>query len=86
MYRKCIKRIPTVIRQYKGRYVERRSKVTAVADSASRLGRIIKSRYAIDCHYLWSAALHHDIGRYVTHDPIMHGVEGYNLLIAICTN
>jgi uncharacterized protein len=52
----------------------------AVADSATKLGRFIESQYAIDRDYLWSAALLHDIGRYVTHDPIMHGVEGYNLL------
>ena len=55
----------------------------AVADSASRLGQVIESRYAIDRHYLWSSALLHDIGRYVTHDPIMHGVEGYNLLLKL---
>ena len=55
----------------------------AVAVSASRLGRVIESRYAIDRHYLWSVALLHDIGRCVTHDPIMHGVEGYNLLMKL---
>ena len=43
----------------------------------------MESRYAIDLHYLWSVALLHDIGRYVTHDPIMHGVEGYNLLMKL---
>jgi uncharacterized protein len=53
----------------------------AVADSASRLGRALQSRYAIDRRFLWSAALLHDIGRCVTHDPIGHGVEGYNLLM-----
>jgi len=55
----------------------------AVADSASRLGHVLKSRYSIDQHYLWSAALLHDIGRCVTHDPVMHGVEGYNLLLKL---
>lgn len=55
----------------------------AVAESASRLGQAIESRYAIDRHYLWSSALLHDIGRYITHDPIMHGVEGYNLLMKL---
>jgi len=55
-----------------------------VADSAFRLCQAIESRYAIDRHYLWSSALLHDIGRYVTHDPIMHGVEGYNLLLKLC--
>ena len=43
----------------------------------------MESRYAIDRHYLWSVALLHDIGRCVTHDPIMHGVEGYNLLMKL---
>jgi uncharacterized protein (TIGR00295 family) len=52
----------------------------AVADSASRLGRALEGPYAIDRDYLWSSALLHDIGRYVTHDPIRHGVEGYKLL------
>jgi uncharacterized protein len=28
-------------------------------------------------------ALLHDIGRYVTHDPILHGVEGYHLLMRL---
>jgi uncharacterized protein len=55
----------------------------AVADTASRLGRIMESRHAIDRQYLWSAALLHDIGRCVTHDPIMHGVEGYHLLMTL---
>lgn len=55
----------------------------AVADSASRLGQVIESWYAIDRQYLWSAALLHDIGRSVTHDPIMHGVEGYKLLLKL---
>jgi len=52
----------------------------AVATLASRLGHAIRMRYDIDHDYLWSAALLHDIGRCVTHDPVMHGVEGYNLL------
>lgn len=55
----------------------------AVADLASRLGYALESRYAIDWHYLCSAALLHDIGRCVTHDPIMHGVEGHNLLMKL---
>ena len=58
----------------------------AVADSASRLGHVIESRYAIDRHYLWSAGLLRDIGRCVRHDPIMHGVEGYNLLMKLGHN
>jgi uncharacterized protein len=55
----------------------------AVADSVFRIGHIIESRYAIGRDYLWSAGLLHDIGRCVTHDPIMHGVEGYNLLMKL---
>ena len=55
----------------------------AVADAASRLACTLESRYAIDQNYLWSAALLHDIGRCVTHDPIMHGVEGYKLLVKL---
>ena len=55
----------------------------AVADSAARIGQVIEGRYTIDRDYLWSSALLHDIGRYVTHDPIMHGVEGYNLLLKL---
>lgn len=53
----------------------------AVADSASWLGSALQRRHAVDRDYLWSAALLHDIGRCVTHDPIGHGVEGYNLLM-----
>jgi uncharacterized protein len=30
--------------------------------------------------FLQTAALLHDIGRYKTHDPVLHGVEGYWLL------
>ena len=55
----------------------------AVAKSAFRLGQAMESRYAIDMQYLWSTALLHDIGRYATHDPIRHGVEGYNLLVKL---
>jgi uncharacterized protein len=55
----------------------------AVANSASRLGRLLEGHRVVDLQFLWSAALLHDIGRYVTHDPIMHGVEGYHLLIRL---
>jgi uncharacterized protein len=55
----------------------------AVADSASMLGRVLESRYSIDQHYLWTGAVLHDIGRCVTHDPILHGVEGYKLLLKL---
>jgi len=52
----------------------------AVADSALRLGQVLENRMAIDRPFLWTAALLHDIGRCITHDPIRHGVEGYRLL------
>jgi uncharacterized protein len=55
----------------------------AVANKASRLAYALEGRFSIDRNYLWSAALLHDIGRCVTHDPIMHGVEGYHLLMKL---
>lgn len=55
----------------------------AVADSASMLGRTLESRCSIDQHYLWSGAVLHDIGRCITHDPILHGVEGHKLLVKL---
>ncbi len=53
----------------------------AVADAAQAVGALLGDHHAIDIDSLWSMALLHDIGRYVTHDPIMHGVEGYKLLM-----
>ncbi len=55
----------------------------AVAHSASRLARALEGRYSIHHGYLWSAAVLHDIGRCVTHDPILHGVAGYSLLLRL---
>ena len=52
----------------------------AVADAAAKVGEIVVKKRPIDCSFLWSAALLHDIGRYRTHDPLLHGVEGYKLL------
>ena len=52
----------------------------AVADAAARVGHVLAKHRPIDCSFLWSAALLHDIGRYITHDPLLHGVEGYKLL------
>lgn len=52
----------------------------AVADAVARVGRILEKSCAINCSFLWSAALLHDIGRHITHDPLQHGVEGYRLL------
>jgi HD superfamily phosphodiesterase len=55
----------------------------AVADSAVRIGVALKEHRAVDGGFLWSAALLHDIGRHVSHDPVLHGVEGYKLLTAL---
>ncbi len=55
----------------------------AVADGAERVGLLLSGRRSIDLDGLWSTALLHDIGRCVTHDPILHGVEGHNLLIML---
>ncbi len=53
----------------------------AVADSALRLGHALGAVIQpIDHDFLRSAALLHDIGRHVTHDPVGHGVEGYHVL------
>ena len=55
----------------------------AVAEAAARVGQALGERRGIDQGFLWSAALLHDIGRCVTHDPILHGVEGYRLLMEL---
>lgn len=52
----------------------------AVADAADKLGHVLAKKRSIDSSFLWSAALLHDIGRYMTHDPLFHGVEGYRLM------
>lgn len=52
----------------------------AVADLASIISTVLRKKTELDAEFLHSAALLHDIGRYVTHDPILHGVEGYKLL------
>ncbi len=52
----------------------------AVSRVAKRVGDVVAPRYALDTEYLTTGALLHDIGRYKTHDPVMHGVEGYRLL------
>jgi len=54
----------------------------AVADAALQMGRTLAPCRAVDLEFLWSAALLHDIGRQVTHDPVLHGVEGYKFLSA----
>jgi uncharacterized protein len=55
----------------------------AVSSVAQRVGEIIAPRCALDRDYLTIGALLHDIGRYKTHDPILHGVEGYRLLVSL---
>jgi uncharacterized protein len=55
----------------------------AVSRVAQRVGEIMAPRCALDTEYLTTGALLHDIGRYRTHDPIMHGVEGYWLLTGL---
>lgn len=52
----------------------------AVAHAAAKIGHVLAKNRSIDCSFLWSAALLHDIGRYMTHDPLFHGVEGYRLM------
>ncbi len=52
----------------------------AVSVLAKRYAEIFSAGYDLDAGFVRTAALLHDIGRYKTHDPIMHGVEGYWLL------
>jgi uncharacterized protein len=52
----------------------------AVAKVAARLGELLAPVYTLDVNFLRTASLLHDIGRHRTHDPILHGVEGYRLL------
>lgn len=55
----------------------------AVADAAARVGGALAPHQTIDSAFLWSASLLHDIGRHVTHDPVRHGVAGYQFLSAL---
>jgi uncharacterized protein len=55
----------------------------AVSRLASRYADIFAARYTLDKDFLRTAALLHDIGRYKTHDPILHGLEGYRLLTGL---
>jgi uncharacterized protein (TIGR00295 family) len=52
----------------------------AVAEASAKVGHLLAKKRSVDYSFLWSAALLHDIGRYITHDPLLHGVEGYKLL------
>lgn len=51
----------------------------AVARVAERVSCVLDRRLA-DARLLRVGALLHDIGRYKTQDPVLHGVEGYRLL------
>jgi uncharacterized protein len=55
----------------------------AVADAALRIGCALAAYRAVDLDFLWSAALLHDVGRHVTHDPVLHGAAGYRHLSAL---
>jgi len=55
----------------------------AVSSLATHLSNIFTSRYAVNIEFIQTASLLHDIGRFKTHDPIMHGVEGYKLLVGL---
>ena len=55
----------------------------AVSRVARRVGKILAPKCALDTEYLVTGALLHDIGRYKTHDPVLHGVEGYWLLTGL---
>ncbi len=52
----------------------------AVANVATVISVVLEEKAGLDTEFIRCAALLHDIGRYVTHDPILHGVEGYKLL------
>jgi uncharacterized protein len=55
----------------------------AVARVAERLSGALAPHNCLDTEFLRVGALLHDIGRYKTHDPVMHGVEGYHLLMGL---
>jgi uncharacterized protein len=52
----------------------------AVSRVADRVASLIARNHVIDARLLTVGALLHDVGRYKTHDPVLHGVEGYRLL------
>ncbi len=55
----------------------------AVSKVAHFCGDVFVRRHRIDVEFLRTAAVLHDIGRYETHDPILHGVVGYRLLTGL---
>jgi len=55
----------------------------AVSSLTTYLSNIFTSGYPVNIEFIRTASLLHDIGRFKTHDPIMHGVEGYKLLAGL---
>ena len=55
----------------------------AVSSLATYLSNIFATKYPVNIEYVRTASLLHDIGRFKTHDPILHGVEGYKLLVEL---
>ncbi len=52
----------------------------AVSRVACRFAEDVSQKHDLDARLLIVGSLLHDIGRYKTQDPILHGVEGYRLL------
>lgn len=52
----------------------------AVKKLAVYFSDIFLAKYNIDKDFVIVTSLLHDIGRYKTQDPILHGIEGYKLL------
>ncbi|MDF1552869.1 MAG: HDIG domain-containing protein [Deferrisomatales bacterium] len=52
----------------------------AVARVAAALAAAVGARRPVDGGFVERAALLHDLGRCRSHDPVLHGVEGYRLL------
>ena len=55
----------------------------AVCQLSTYFGNLFSKTIEVDLEFIKSAALLHDIGRYKTHDPILHGIEGYRLLMRL---
>jgi putative nucleotidyltransferase with HDIG domain len=55
----------------------------AVSQLATHLSNVFAAKCAIHIEFIRSASLLHDIGRYKSCDPILHGVEGYKLLSSL---
>ena len=55
----------------------------AVSQLSIYYGNLLSRTIEVDLEFIESASLLHDIGRYKTHDPILHGIEGYRLLMRL---